>query len=65
MNKQFHSIVTLPALLLADAAAAHSGHGEPGTVGHDMQHQLWLFGALIVVGVVLLLVQAHDRNREK
>lgn len=64
MNRKFGSIVLLPALLLADMASAHSGHGEPGTFGHDMQHQLWMFGALVVVGVIILLVQGRDRNRE-
>lgn len=39
------------------AALAHEGHGEPGTFGHDIQHQLWMFAALVVVAALVLVVQ--------
>jgi hypothetical protein len=41
-------------VLLASAAAAHEGHGVVGSVGHDLQHQLWTFFALVVTGALLL-----------
>jgi hypothetical protein len=47
-------------LAAANVAAAHSGHGEPGSVGHDLQHQLWMFSALVAVAVLLRLLQGRD-----
>jgi hypothetical protein len=41
-------------LLLASAALAHEGHGVVGSVGHDLQHQLWNFAGLILLGVLVL-----------
>jgi hypothetical protein len=40
--------------LLAPLAGAHEGHGIPGSVGHDLQHQVWTFAALVVVGALLM-----------
>lgn len=43
---------------LTTLATAHEGHGTPGTFGHDLQHQLWTFAALVAVGALLI---AGDR----
>ncbi len=45
---------TCVAVLLAPAALAHEGHGVVGSVGHDLQHQVWTFAALVVTGALLL-----------
>jgi hypothetical protein len=45
---------SLALTLLASAAFAHEGHGVAGSVGHDLQHQLWNFAGLIVLGVLVL-----------
>lgn len=39
------------------ATLAHEGHGEPGSFGHDLQHQLWMFAALVVVAALVIVVQ--------
>jgi len=62
MRKLLHKRSALLLALAATTAAAHPGHGL-GTLGHDLQHQLWTFGALVVVGAVCMLVQ--DRNKEQ
>ncbi len=61
MKKLLHISSALAFALAATTAAAHPGHGL-GSIGHDLQHQLWLFGAMVVVGAVCMLVQ--DRNRD-
>jgi len=48
---------TLLALCTSVQALAHEGHGEPGTFGHDLQHQLWMFVALVVVAALVIVVQ--------
>jgi hypothetical protein len=43
---------------LSTITAAHEGHGTPGTISHDLQHQLWTFAAVVAVGALLF---AGDR----
>ena len=52
----------LALALTTTTAAAHPGHGL-GAIGHDLQHQLWIFGALVAAGAVCMLVQ--NRNKEQ
>jgi hypothetical protein len=47
-------LVTCIAALVAPIALAHEGHGVVGSVGHDLQHQVWTFAALVVVAALLL-----------
>ncbi len=54
--------ITLTALA-STSVMAHPGHGL-GTLGHDLQHQLWIFGALVVVGVVCMLGQGRNSDQE-
>jgi hypothetical protein len=54
---------TLLLTLVATITMAHPGHGL-GTVGHDLQHQLWIFGALIVVGAICMLAQGRNSDRQ-
>ncbi|HEY0962613.1 MAG TPA: hypothetical protein VGE69_09665 [Pseudomonadales bacterium] len=54
----FLSAGCLASTTFVSAAIAHEGHGIPGTIGHDLQHQLWTFAALVAVGALLL---AGDR----
>jgi hypothetical protein len=41
-------------LLVASTTLAHEGHGPVGSIGHDLQHQLWTFAGMILLGVVVL-----------
>jgi hypothetical protein len=60
MKKLLHTS-SIPAFALAaTTATAHPGHGL-GAVGHDVQHQLWIFGALVVAGAVCMLVQNWNK----
>jgi hypothetical protein len=57
----------LAPLLCASTALAHEGHGAVGSMGHDLQHQLWNFAGLIVLGVFVLggeHIAALVRNRK-
>lgn len=63
MKKLLHTSSALLLALAATTAAAHPGHGL-GTLGHDLQHQLWIFGALVVVGAVCMLVQGWNPDQK-
>ncbi|MGP1609172.1 MAG: hypothetical protein ACTS5G_00600 [Burkholderiales bacterium] len=59
-------------MLLAPKVFAHAGHGTPGTIGHDLQHHLWTFIALVVVGALLMsgehcvaLLRARKRDARR
>jgi hypothetical protein len=41
-------------LLFTGVAFAHEGHGQVGTVAHDLQHHLWNFAGLVLLGAALL-----------
>ena len=62
MKKLFYTSSGLLLSLSAATAAAHPGHGL-GTLGHDLQHQLWTFGALIVMSAVCMF-QGRNSNQE-
>lgn len=62
MKNLLQKSAALAFALAATTAVAHPGHGL-GSIGHDLQHQLWIFGALVVTGAVCMLVQ--DRNKEQ
>jgi hypothetical protein len=62
MKKLLHTSSALAYAMAATTAFAHPGHGL-GSIGHDLQHQLWIFSALVVVGAVCMLVQ--DRNKQQ
>lgn len=58
-------------LVLATTALAHDGHGIVGSTGHDLQHQLWNFAGLILLGVLALgsshiavLVRGKSRSKD-
>ncbi|MES2623845.1 MAG: hypothetical protein V4628_01080 [Pseudomonadota bacterium] len=53
MKKSLQTITTALLSLATTVATAHPGHGL-GSIGHDLQHQLWTFGALVVVGAVCM-----------
>jgi hypothetical protein len=63
MKKLLQTISVLPFAMAAATAVAHPGHGL-GSIGHDLQHQLWIFGALVVVGSVCLLVQDRHKGQK-
>ena len=46
--------ITGALLLLTSTALGHEGHGVVGTMGHDLQHQLWTFAGLILLAVLVL-----------
>lgn len=55
MKKLLCVLLAVPLTILsASFAAAHAGHGIPGTVSHDLQHQVWISAALIVVTALVL-----------
>ena len=58
MMKTLKPTLATSLATLATFATAHEGHGTPGTLGHDLQHHLWTFAAVVAVGVLLL---AGDR----
>ena len=56
-------IVIMGTLLGIDHALAPPS-GRQARLGHDLQHQLWIFGALVVVGVVCMLGQGRNSDQE-
>ena len=61
MNKLLQTSSALLFGFVAATASAHPGHGL-GELGHDLQHQLWTFGALVVVGAVCMLVRSRNSD---
>jgi hypothetical protein len=50
------------SLLTPILAQAHEGHGIPGTLWHELQHQLWNFGGFVILGAVLLALCLRERK---
>lgn len=62
-------LTSFALLLCASATLAHEGHGVVGSMGHDLQHQLWNFAGLILLGAVVLggehiVALVRSRNRK-
>ncbi len=54
MKLMKHLLTLGTTLLLASTTVAHEGHGPVGSIGHDLQHQLWTFAGMILLGAVVL-----------
>lgn len=50
--------------LLPALAFSHPGHGVPGSVGHELQHQFWIFAGMVVVAALMLLLQSCNEKQD-
>ena len=56
------AVLPLALLCCPLLAYAHEGHGTPGTLLHELQHQAWSFGGLIILAALVLAL--GDRESE-
>jgi hypothetical protein len=54
MNLLKHAMYSTLLIVLSSLVKAHEGHGIPGSVGHDLQHQVWTFAGLVAVAALLM-----------
>ncbi len=70
MSKLRTVLIFMVSILVSQTSWAHPGHGEPGTLFHELNHATWLLAGsvllyVLLVRVVMLLAKMHKVRRER